>query len=361
MTAVDPVDGGQLPTVRLSVEGNGRTVVRSRGLREAWRDGTIAVAAGTLGVGTGLPLVGGSGWRWGVLWLLGGVAAFCWGAYQRRRTLRPVTVAVVVAAEEPRRGLEDAAARVQQAVDRATESATLTLKAVTVLPPSTDRYTNITKELVRTTQVAMRLAARLAPDSRIELRPVMPLHVGFWFGAYLGVNHVHKVAVLQESADGAVAATFLRDASPAATSRPDPLVEIRPMVLADGDENRVALAIDLQNRGEDFDARVRDACATHGIGRLVLLRSQKPALNVDDATFNAVVDQIVRVWRGSPLPDPVRSGQRRRFVFLSGPVAIAIGIGARLAGQDRHWTALTYDRDNGKYEPLPPPAADPVG
>ncbi|MFF0520686.1 hypothetical protein ACFYTC_18390 [Actinomadura nitritigenes] len=118
-------------------------------------------------------------------------------------------------------------------------------------------------------------------------------------------------------------------------------------------ETRAALAIDLQNLGADFVQPVRAACREHGIGNLLLLhRNTTGPLGENTETYTAIVEQACRAWRDAPLPAAARTGHHAPF--LTGPVALSITLGARLAHvQPDHWRAFTFDNTSNTYEPFP--------
>lgn len=62
------------------------------------------------------------------------------------------------------------------------------------------------------------------------------------------------------------------------------------------------------------------------------------------------MEQICRAWREAPLTAGARTGGHA--IFLSGPVAVALG--ARLAAPEHgRWTAFTFDAASDSYEPFP--------
>jgi hypothetical protein len=76
-------------------------------------------------------------------------------------------------------------------------------------------------------------------------------------------------------------------------------------------------------------------------------------LSQDMKTFDGVVAQACNAWEAAPLPESARTGQHA--IFLSGPVAIAVALGARLAAPTPGlWTAFTYNPTTDEYEPFPP-------
>ncbi|WP_281181650.1 SAVED domain-containing protein [Actinomadura latina] len=120
-----------------------------------------------------------------------------------------------------------------------------------------------------------------------------------------------------------------------------------------GRPTSTALALDLQARGEASFAPVRKACREDGIGNLLCLSSPVSQLPENTESFTATAEQICRTWFETQLPDGARTG--RHAIFLSGPVAITVALGARLASADHgRWTAYTYDAANNTYERFPP-------
>ncbi|HET6291374.1 MAG TPA: SAVED domain-containing protein [Amycolatopsis sp.] len=132
------------------------------------------------------------------------------------------------------------------------------------------------------------MAERLTPEAvRITLIPTMPLHVAFWFGARLGYTHAREVVVHGiRQADGAPAyfpATSLR----AIDSDVELLDVDRLEAIDDSDPDQVALAVDLQGRGDQFFDQVLASCRRHGFGYLLRIRTGSPLLTEDTATFTA--------------------------------------------------------------------------
>jgi hypothetical protein len=207
------------------------------------------------------------------------------------------------------------------------------------------------------TLVATMMAERLTPDAaRINLIPTMPLNAAFWFGARLGHTHAREVAVHAiRQADGSppyFPATSLR----AVESTVKPLVAERLKAVDGGDVSKVAIALDLQGFGDQFTDQVMAACRQHGIGYVLRLHSSTSRLAEDGETFSGVVEQTCHAWRTAALPAAARTGHHA--IFLSGPVAIAVALGARLAAPERNkWTAFTFDTSTSSYEPFPPPSA----
>ncbi len=281
------------------------------------------------------------------------VALGFWLRGQARRRLR---VGIVVTATDARRGLARAQQLDQQAEMFSRDTCTVTLKTAAELSGDGVRDRDLVDRLADETLLATMMAERLTPDAaRINLIPTMPLHVAVWFGARLGYTHAREVSVHAiRQADGAppyFPATSLR----AVESSAEPLVVERLEAVDGGDPSKVALALDLQGRGDQFFDQVVAACRQHGIGYLLRLRSGSPRLVENTETFTGVVEQTCRAWREAPLPAAARTG--RHAIFLSGPVAISVALGARLAAPEHgRWTAFTFDAPTNTYEPFPVPA-----
>jgi hypothetical protein len=282
-----------------------------------------------------------------------GLAFVAVGLWLRERARRRVRVGIVVTASDARRGQARARQLDQQAEMFSRSNCSVTLKIGIELPGEGIWDRSLVDDLADETLSATTMAERLTPDAaRINLIPTMPLHVAFWFGARLGYTHAREVAVHAiRQADGAPAyfpATVLRVTEQAR----EPLVVDRLEALDDGDPTVVALALDLQGRGDQFFDDVRAACRDHGVGLLLGMRTTSPRLAENGDTFAAVVEQTVKAWRDAPLTASARTG--RHVIFLSGPVAIAVALGARLASPERgRWTAFTFDATTHTYEPFP--------
>ena len=116
---------------------------------------------------------------------------------------------------------------------------------------------------------------------------------------------------------------------------------------------KMAVALDLQNRGDQFFDAVMKTCWARGIGWLLPLRSPTQMLRQDMTTFDGVVSQVCDAWKDAAFPEAARTGQHA--IFLSGPVAIAVALGARLAAPTPGlWTAFTFNPTTSDYEPFPP-------
>lgn len=359
------VTGSDRPgSPRLTVVGSSDVSGGGHGVWAVITDGTAQVTvggmvAGGFGVEAAKSFVVDepAGRWWFVVALAAGLAVVAVGLWLRSRARRQVRVGIVVTAMDARRGLARAQQLDQQAETFGRSTCRVTLKTSVELTGDGSWDRQLVDALADETLSAATLAERLTPDAvRINLIPTMPLHVAFWFGARLGYTHAREVVVHAiRQADGAPAyfpATSLR----AVDSSSEPLTAERLEAVDDGDPGMVALALDLQGRGDQFFDQVVAACRRHGIGYLLRLRSASPRLTEDSATFTGVVEQTCRAWREAPLPAGARTG--RHAIFLSGPVAIAVALGARLASPEHgRWTAYTFDAASNTYEPFPAPVS----
>ncbi|MFI9450223.1 SAVED domain-containing protein [Amycolatopsis sp. NPDC052450] len=356
-------DSGRPVSPRLTVVGSGDTSGGSAGRWAAVTDGTApltvgGMAAGGFGVEAAKSFLAGepAGRWWFVLAFATGLALVALGLWARSRLRRRVRVGIVVTASDGRRGRARARQLEQQAEKFSQRTCTITLKTGIELPGDGAWDRELVDALADETLSATTMAERLTPDAvRINLIPTMPLHVAFWFGARLGYTHAREVVVHAiRQADGAPAyfpATSLR----AIDSDVEPLDVDRLEAVDGGDPDKVALAVDLQGRGDQFFDQVMASCRRHGFGYLLRIRTGSPLLTEDTATFTGAVEQICRAWREAPLTAGARTGGHA--IFLSGPVAIAVALGARLASPEHgRWTAFTFDATSGSYEPFPPSA-----
>ncbi|MGQ0838159.1 SAVED domain-containing protein [Actinokineospora sp.] len=314
-------------------------------------DGTLVIVLGTaLGTAFGPEtiktfLTTNQDGRWGfATCFLIGVGLVLAGFLRRRTVTRNRSVAIVVTARdtgrEPARGAD-----LHDQAEAYCGQFSITLRATTTLD-SSDRAQQV-DELGELVMRAIHMARVLTPDAmRIHIVPTMRLTAAFRFGAYLG--NANPTAVVHQG-DGA-GAYF-----PAVTLRPTP--KYRPMLTVhdaepfpDGDADKMAIAVDLQGRGPDFMEPVRQECRNRRIGNVVLLSLDDATIPRDPDTFAAIVEQITDVSRSSGAAGTTRGD---RFIMLSGPVAISIGLGARLAAQQRtSWTPLSYNADATRYESL---------
>ncbi|HEY3469504.1 MAG TPA: SAVED domain-containing protein [Amycolatopsis sp.] len=355
------VTGSEGPvSARLTVVGSGGAPGDSAGRWAPVTDGTAqltvgGMAAGGFGVEAAKSFLADepAGRWWFVLAFAGALALVGLGIWLRNRARRRVRVGIVVTASDGRRGRARARHLEEQAEKFSQSTCTVTLKTGIELPGDSAWTHHLVDALADETLSATTMAERLTPDAaRINLIPTMPLHVAFWFGARLGYTHAREVVVHAiRQADGAPAyfpATSLR----AVESGVEPLDVDRLEAVDGGDPAKVALALDLQGRGDQFFDQVMAACRHHGFGYLLRLRSRSPRLAENSATFTGAVEQTCRAWREAPLTAGARTG--RHAIFLSGPVAIALTLGARLASPEHgRWTSFTFDAASGSYEPFP--------
>lgn len=286
----------------------------------------------------------------------------CWidpgrgGNLARDRARRQVRVGIVVTATDARRGLARAQQLDQQAETFSLNTCAVTLKTAAAISGDGVRDRELIDRLADETLAATMMAERLTPDAvRINLIPTMPLHMAFWFGARLGYTHARQVVVHAIRQGDGAPAYFAATALRAVETNVEPLIVERLEAIDGGAPTKVALALDLQGRGDQFLDQVAATCRQHGIGYLLRLRSASPLLTENTATFTGVVEQTCRAWRAAPLPAAARIGQHA--IFLSGPVAISVALGARLAAPEHgRWTAFTFDATTSTYEPFPPPA-----
>lgn len=247
-------------------------------------DGTAAIAlGGAVAGGFGIEAVKSvmtgvaAGRWWFFLGCAAGLAVVVAGFWLRGQARRRVRVGIIVTATDVRRGLARAHQLDQQAEMFSRDTCKVTLKTAAELSGDGVRDRELVDRLADETLSATMMAERLTPDAaRINLVPTMPLHVAFWFGARLGYTHAREVSVHAiRQADGAPTyfpATSLR----AVESSNEPLVVERLEAVDGGDPSKVALALDLQGRGDQFFDAVLSACRQHGIGYLMKLRSASP-------------------------------------------------------------------------------------
>ena len=301
---------------------------------------------------TGAP----AGRWWLVLGCLVGLASMAIGARLSIRASAKTKIGLVVTASDSGRGTERARLLESKALEYSQKTCAVTVQTHLALPDTQPWPKEGIDALADETIAAAGLAERLVSGAtRINVIPTMPLPAGFRFGARLGHTHPREIVVhAVRQMDGS------RSYFPATTLRERPLtaelLTTEPVeTIEGGDPSRAALAIDLQNLGADFTQPVRAACREHGIGSLLILRrTTTGALDQNAETYTAIVEQICRTWRDAPLPAAARTGQHA--AFLTGPVAISIALGARLAHiQPDRWTAFTFDNTSSTYEPFPAP------
>ncbi|MFD1238205.1 SAVED domain-containing protein [Pseudonocardia benzenivorans] len=290
---------------------------------------------------------------WFILALALGLALVGLGFWLRSRARRRVRVGIVVTAADARRGLARARQLDQQAETFSRATCSVTLRTGVDLASSGEWDRGVVDALADETLTAITLAERLTPDAaQVNLIPTMPLHVAFWYGARLGYTHSRNVVVHAiRQADGAppyFPAVSLRATDPQC----QPLDVDRLEVIDGGNQTMTAIALDLQGRGDAFFDQVIAACRQRGFGYLVRMRAESDRLSENMDTFTGVVEQATRAWRNLPLPAGARTGQHA--IFLSGPVALSVALGARLASPEHgRWTAFTFDAASNSYEPFP--------
>ncbi|MFG1694139.1 SAVED domain-containing protein [Nonomuraea sp. NPDC049309] len=357
------VEGVKDPAApRMTVVGAGTGSQEAASWRQAVWDGTAMIALGSMVAGgflieaakaviTGVT----TGLWWFVLFGVLGLFFIGIGWWQRRLSRRNVQIGIVVTATDTRRDGASGSRHDQQAENYSLSTCALTLKTGVELAGVGPQAKALVEDLADETLTSITIAERLSPGAaRINLIPTMPLHVAFYFGARLGQTHSREIVVHAIRLDGNPShfpATSLRVMEP--TVRP--LIVDRLEVLQ-GDPAKTALALDLQGRGDQFFDPVVASCEEQGIGHLLRVRSNGRLLASDQQTFTGAVEQICEAWGAAALPAVARTG--RHAIFLSGPVAVCLALGARLAGADQgRWTAFSFNRALGVYEPFPPPPA----
>ncbi|MGW0359273.1 SAVED domain-containing protein [Nocardia nova] len=326
---------------------------------QAWRDGTIASTAGGI-------IIGGCGIetyksfvshdhdaRW---WMLAGTVLglllLVGGGLQRRKTRRQHSVAIVATAPDTARGLAGAGQLDQQAERYAQQRCTVTLK--TQIPTADGQRPDraLIEALADTTLEAIAMAERLSPDAtQFHLVPTMPLHAGFWFGARLGNAHARDIRIHQLLRGNGERTYFDATSLRPHRTKGAPLSVDGPRNLA-GDPSRAALAIDLQGRGDSFDAEVAALCTQQNIGVLLTVRTVADGLENTEKAFEAAVTQITDAWKRAPMTPDARVGIHT--AILSGPLSIGVALGANLASAEYgRWRAFSFNRAAARYEELP--------
>ncbi|WP_435817928.1 SAVED domain-containing protein [Actinomadura geliboluensis] len=293
-----------------------------------------------------------------VLGCLVGLAAMAAGGWLRVRASAKTQIGLVVTASDTGRGARRAESLENRAIEYSQKTCAITVQTHLKLPETHPWPKEGIDALADETIAAALIAERLANGAaRINVIPTMPLPAGFRLGARIGHTHSHEItvhAVRQRDGDPShFPATSLRE-SPLTAE----VLTMEPVeTIEGGDPMRSALAIDLQNLRADFVHPVRAACREHGIGNLLFFsRKTTGPLDENAKTYTAIVEQVCRAWRDAPLPATARTGQHA--VFLTGPVAISVALGARLAHiQPDRWTAFTFDNASRTYAPFP---AEPV-
>ncbi|MEU8305913.1 SAVED domain-containing protein [Actinomadura sp. NPDC048955] len=333
-----------------------------------WRtfvDGSAEIAIGA-GVGTGFGIeaaksvmTGDTTGRW---WFfaasLAGIALTVSGFWLRERLRklelkrRQVRIGIVVTAADPSGSLAYAQRVDAQAERYSRARCAVTIKSDVRLPPDGTASRELIDALGDRTIEAMAIAEQLLPDAvGVDLIPTMRLHVAFWYGARLGHTHARGVMVHELLQGNGNPSHFPAVPLKVEETLGGPLDVHALETIDGGDPTVTALAVDLQAWGETFIAPVRKTCKEKGIGNLLHLSS--PINEMPSESLASAVGQICRVWSQANLSKSARTG--RHAVFLSGPVAIAVALGARLASNDHgRWTAYTYNRETSDYVHFPP-------
>jgi hypothetical protein len=315
-----------------------------------WHDGRLLIGIGVFLLGAVLAET--------IRWLAvadGRVLAFPWlagagfglvlaGLSQRRRANRQARTAVTVGAWDPS-GPAGGKDRIKRAVTYSQQNHELTLAVEAELTGGVADLP-IAEQVVTCASGAIGLADRFKADTeQINLFPVMRLHVGFWFGAQLGGNHATPIGVWQPTRDdgGYYLAVVLSQPGPPPRTRRrvDPPFMSNIESFTDGPAVRVALAVVVRHRDAASEERIRAKCRDTGIDQVLWLRSKSDWLPPDTETFTAALDQVEREWR-----DRLPAAAASYAAFLETTIALAVGIGARLAGTDPpdRWVAYTKDR-----------------
>ncbi|GAA2162049.1 SAVED domain-containing protein [Actinomadura napierensis] len=348
---------------RLTVIGSLNNALGSGSLKQLFADGSAEIAIGSavasgFGVEAVKSLMTGeaNGRWWFVLACVVGVGSIAYGfvrrEHLRRRLQRQVRVGIVVTAADSARSLVYARQLDGQAEAYSRSTCAITIKSDVQLPTGGTAPGHLIEALADRTIEAMAMAEQLSPNAiQIDLIPTMRLHAAFWYGARLGHTHSRSVMVHEPSHTGDTPSHFPAVRLIAGEPEAQPLTVHGVEPLSGGDPTLTALALDLQARGEAFYAPVRKTCQEEGIGNLLRLSSPVERLAENTETFTAAVAQVCRAWIEAQLPDGARTG--RHAIFLSGPVAVSVALGARLASADHgRWTAYTYDPANNTYEPF---------
>lgn len=335
--------------MRFELHAGLRPATRPDQLRAKWHDGRLLFATGVFVLGTVLAeairwLVGANG-RTSVFPLLAvlGVGTLGYGLHQQRKSSRRARTAVMVWVWDPG-GPAGGEGRIERAVAFSRSRHDLTLQVgIDLTGGATDQA--LVEQVVARTSKAVEWADRLkAGAARVDLLPVMRLHLAFWLGASFGRAPVAPIALWQprRGDDGYYLATMLPPAGqpPSNENQADSpftvCVESFPTVPA----VRAALAVSVWHRDKASDERIRAKCRALGVGQLLWLRSKADWQDPDTETVTTALDQVEREWTAR-LP----AAAAEYTVFLDAIVTLAIGIGARLAGTEpERWTALTRDR-----------------
>lgn len=328
-----------------------RPASRADQLRAKWHDGTLLIGAGVFLLGAVLAET--------IRWLVGadgritifpvfavlGVGALGYGSHQQRMSVRRARTAVVVGVWDPG-GPAGGEGRIKRAVAycRSRHELTLQVRAELTSGPA-DRA--LMDQVVAQTSKAIEQADRFKarPAERVDLLPVMRLHLSFWLGAMIGREPVAPVALWQPSRDedGYYLATVLPPVDPSPShghqAGPPPFVVNVESLGADA-AARAALAVSGWHRDAASEERIRAKSRSIGVGQLLWLRSTSDWVDPDAETVAAALRQVEREW-SSRLP----AAAATYAVFLDTTATVAIGIGTRLARTEpERWTAYTRDR-----------------
>lgn len=337
--------------MRFELHAGLRPATRADQLRAKWHDGRVLFATGVFVLGTVLAetirwLVSADG-RITIFPLLAvlGVGTLGYGLHQQRKSSRRARTAVMVGVWDPG-GPAGGEGRIGRAVAycRSRHELTLQVRAELTSGPA-DRA--LMDQVVARTSEAIEQADRFKarPAERVDLLPVMRLHLSFWLGAMLGREPVAPVALWQprRDEDGYYLATVLPPVDPPPShghqaGSPPFIVNVESFT-ADS-VARAALVVSVWHRDAASEERIRAKCRSLGVGQLLWLRSTSDWLNPDADTVAAALRQVEREW-SNRLPAAAAS----YAVFLDTTVTVAIGIGTRLARTEpERWTAFTRDR-----------------
>ncbi|MFF0520678.1 SAVED domain-containing protein [Actinomadura nitritigenes] len=350
---------------RLTVIGSLHASQEPAGFWQTFVDGSAEIAIGAaVGSGFGVEAIkslmtGDAAGRW---WFaaaaLVGIGLIVFGFWRRdqlrrrEKERRQVRVGIVVTAADPSGSLAYAQQVDAQAERYSRGRCAVTVKTNVRLPASGTAPRELVDALADRTIEAMAMTEQLSPDAvGVDLVPTMRLHVAFGYGARLGHNHARGVTVHELRRDDGHPSHYPAVPLKVEETLGSPLNLHDLEKIEGGDPEVTALALDLQARGQAFIAPVREACRERGIGNLLHLGS--PVEVIPTESLAQVVGQVCRVWAEAELPVGARTG--RHAVFLTGPVAVAVALGARLASTDYgRWTAYTFNRETSTYECFPP-------
>ncbi|MEV6229049.1 SAVED domain-containing protein [Saccharopolyspora shandongensis] len=285
-------------------------------------------------------------------YFLAAIALLAVGLWWRRRERRRMQVGIAVLAHDSHRG-QGGEENFQKACSYFKHNYAVAMHARIDLPTDGPWDHEQVDALADEAMRGVTLARAITPDTaQINLHATMPLNVGFWFGSRFRHDHAPEVALLAAKPSGTFSSFIPVTVLGPAPSSKSPLIVESPTIFDEGDPCYTALALDLQGLGEQFLPLVRETCREYGIHTLLVMRSKTSRLDTSLKTFNGVVEQVCREWRRLKLPDAARAG--RHFAFLTGPVPIAIALGARLAAPTRNsWTAFSLRKNDHNYTPMP--------